>query len=328
MLFSVILSFCAQAQNPVYDHVFLISIDGLRGDALLVEQAQSFHNFQRLMNGALTLNARTDCDVTTTLPNHTGMLTSRLAKGPQGHGYLENVTPPTDAILKDADGNRIESIFNRTAAEKIHSSLIASKAKFILYKQSYGDIIDDFFIDSSADKEMERLLSDLTANTQNRSFNFVHFLLPDVAGHRYGWDLSPDSKYMQAIAASDYYLGQLFEYLDANPEYAERTAIVLTTDHGGGVPFHNHHGAGHMPVNYVIPFMVWTGDGKAHGDLIEINSDSFSDPGIDDPRPESIEQPVIRNSDSGNLCLSLLGLSSINDSSRNVRQQLLIMKND
>jgi predicted AlkP superfamily pyrophosphatase or phosphodiesterase len=328
MLFSAILSFCVQAQNPVYDHVFLISIDGLRSDALLVEQAQSFHNFQRLMTGALTLNARTDCDATTTLPNHTGMLTSRLAKGPQGHGYLENSMPPSDAVLKDADGKLIESIFNRTAAEKIHSSLIASKPKFILYQQSYGDIIDDFFINSNADKEMEHLFADLTANAQNRSLNFVHFLLPDVAGHYYGWDLSPDSKYMQSIAASDALLGQLFEYLDANPEYAKRTAIVLTSDHGGGAPHHNHHGIGHLWVNYVIPFIVWTGDGKANGDLIKMNSDSHSNPGIDDPRPESIKLPVIRNCDSGNLCLSLLGLPSINDSTRNVGQELLIMKND
>ncbi|MBC8369547.1 MAG: alkaline phosphatase family protein [Planctomycetes bacterium] len=326
MLISLALSFFLQSPAQTYDHVFLISVDGLRSDALLVSQAQSFTNLQRLMTGAFTTNARTDCDVTSTLPNHVGMLCGRAVNGAQGHHYTGNVMPAPNVVLKTIDNQIIESIFNRTAAAQIHSSLIASKAKFVLFKQSYEQLIDDFFISPDPGEQMQHLLNDLKAHQQQRSLNFIHFLQPDVAGHYFGWNLTPDSKYMQSVAAVDNVLGQLFSYLDANPEYAKRSAIVLTADHGGGAPHKNHHGIGHLWVNYVIPFIVWTGDGQAQGDLFELNLDTFADPGIADPQPGTSTLAAIRNSDSGNLCLDLLGIPAISNSTRNVQQNLKITK--
>lgn len=318
------LALVLSAQLTPYDHVILISVDGLRSDALLNDQAQSFNHFQRLMGGASTSNARTDCDSTVTLPNHVGMLTSRLVNGVQGHRYTANRTPPIDTVLRTVDGDTIDSVFTRTSAAEVHSSLIASKEKFVLFKQSYGELMNDYFINANGDKEMAHLLNDLQLHAQQRTFNFLHFLHPDVAGHGYGWNLSPDSKYMQSIAAVNALLGELFAYLDANPDYSKRTAIVLTSDHGGGAPYQNHHGIGHLWINYVIPFIVWTGDGKAQGDLIAINSATHRDPGIDDPRPTAGQLPVIRNADAGNLCLSLLGLPAIKNSTRNAQQDILI----
>ncbi len=323
MIITLALALLQISQQPTYDHVILISVDGLRSDALLTEQAKSFKNFQRLLKGANTLNARTDCDFTTTLPNHTGMLTSRLVNGPQGHGYTANTTPAVGVVLNDINGNLIQSIYDQTAAAKIHSGLIASKNKFILFQQSYPQLIDDFFINKNGGVELEHLIQDLNGNRSKRSFNFIHFLHPDVAGHLYGWNLSGDSKYMQAVAAVDSLLGDLFAWLDANPQYAAATAIVLTSDHGGGAPHKNHHGIGHLWVNYIIPFIVWTGDGKANGDLFELNPSTHSDPGLNDPRPTE-SKPSIRNADAGNLCLYLLGLPSIINSTRNVQQNIKV----
>ena len=324
MLITLTLFLAQSHAQPTYDHVILISVDGLRSDALLTNQAKSFRNFQRLLTGSYTLNGRTDCDFTVTLPNHIGMLTSRLTNGDGGHHYTENGTPSEETRLIDADGKIIESIFTVTAANEVHSSLIASKKKFILFKQSYGEIIDDYLIDSNGDKQITHLLNDLKSHSRQRSFNFIHFLHPDVAGHTYGWNLSPDSKYMQSVAAVDALLGYLFDYLDANPEYSERTAIVLTADHGGGAPHHNHHGIGHLSINYVIPFITWAGDGQVKADLIALNSATHRDPGIDDPRPQIGKLPVIRNIDAGNLCLSLLGMPSIANSTRNTQQSIVI----
>ena len=324
MLITLTLFLAQSHAQPTYDHVILISVDGLRSDALLTNQAKSFRNFQRLLTGSYTLNGRTDCDFTVTLPNHIGMLTSRLTNEDGGHHYTENGTPSEETRLIDADGKTIDSIFTVTAANEVHSSLIASKKKFILFKQSYGEMIDDYFIDSNGDKQMTHLLNDLKSHSRQRSFNFIHFLPTDVAGHTYGWNLSPDSKYMQSVAAVDALLGDLFDYLDANPEYSERTAIVLTADHGGGAPHHNHHGIGHLSINYVIPFITWTGDGQVKADLIALNSATHRDPGIDDPRPQIGRLPVIRNADVGNLCLSLLGMPSIANSTRNTQQSIVI----
>ncbi|MDP6962635.1 MAG: alkaline phosphatase family protein, partial [Planctomycetota bacterium] len=268
----------------------------------------------------------TDNEFTVTLPNHIGMLTSRLTTGEFGHRYTANGTPPSDAILRDANGQKIDSIYNRTAAAHIFSSLNAAKSKFVIFEQSYKSQIDDFFISADGELQFQHFLNTFREAKEQRSFHLLHFMHPDVAGHLYGWNLSTDSKYMQAIAAVDDLLRQLLEWLDDNPEIAENTAIVLTSDHGGGGPHKNHHGIGHLWVNYIIPLFVWTGDGKAQGDLYEINAGAYLNPGLEDPMPNSESLPAIRNADVGNLCLNLLGLPPIKNSTRNNQQNIRIFK--
>ncbi len=64
-------------------YVIQISIDGL-GSCYLAKMLDNNEvpNFKRLkVEGASTLNARTDYDITVTLPNHTTMITARGVKG-------------------------------------------------------------------------------------------------------------------------------------------------------------------------------------------------------------------------------------------------------
>jgi len=67
-----------------YDHVLLVSVDGVRGDALKALKPKQIPGWTRLMSGAGTLNARTDPVKTVTLPNHVGMLTGGLFSGYSG----------------------------------------------------------------------------------------------------------------------------------------------------------------------------------------------------------------------------------------------------
>jgi predicted AlkP superfamily pyrophosphatase or phosphodiesterase len=79
----------ATPSGVVANHVVVMSIDGLRPDAI---KAFGARTLQKLMSsGSYTLNART-IDLSKTLPSHTSMLTGEMA---EQHGIMWN-TDETD----------------------------------------------------------------------------------------------------------------------------------------------------------------------------------------------------------------------------------------
>ena len=308
------------------DYVVLISVDGLRSDALLVEGAAALPNFERLRQGASTLNARTDSAYTVTLPNHVGMLTSRIAVGKDGHGWFTNAAPKLEETLLQRTGKDIQGIYHVTSKAGVASAMLAAKPKFELFRQSWNTpentLMDTMQMEPDPALQMPELLTVLDRSTNTRAFAFLHLRGPDDAGHADGWNLTPGSPYMLSVAAVDAEIGKLFAHLDAHPELKARTAIVVTSDHGGGIPHTNHHGHGLMWVNYVIPFFIWTAAMTEAADLYAINPGQYMDPGIDMPTSIHIGPQPIRNADAANLCLKLLGLEAISGSTMNLQQQL------
>lgn len=319
----------ATASLPLYDHLLVISVDGLRPDALDGASPSRLPCFARLLSGASTLDARTDPDWTVTLPNHTGMMTGRFVEGADGHHWRQNDVPPADQRLR----NDVASIFNVAAEAGYRCALFAAKPKFVLYPRSWNGQdtasaagpIHEFAIHTEAEQVVAAVVDFWEKNpSPARSLVFAHLREPDAAGHSQGWDLDPASPYSASVARVDASLAALFVWLDARPERSSRTAIVLTTDHGGGAPLKNHHGESRIAVNFTIPFLVWTGDGRASGDLYLSNQDSRAQPGALDPRPGDPGLPPIRNADAANLALALLGLPAVPGSIVNVRQDLRI----
>jgi hypothetical protein len=159
-----------------------------------------------------------------------------------------------------------------------------------------------------------RFLADLAAKQIN--YSFVHYRDTDSAGHAFGWG-SPE--YRQAVAGVDGYLAAVIKLVETDPVLRGRTTIVVSTDHGG---VGTNHDESDQAVNYTIPVFVW-GAGVGRGDLYEINRDTRTDPG--DTRPEySTEHQPIRNGDTGNLALKLLGLGPIPGSMINAQQDLRV----
>jgi hypothetical protein len=323
----------ALAATPLHaTHVIHISVDGLRSDKLqeLIDTDQ-LPNFKRLVReGACTFNARTDFSNTFTLPNHTSMLTGRPVLRPEGqpadvhHAYTNNSIPPARVTLHISNRNvpYIASVFDVARDHGLSTALFASKNKFILYEQSWGSKIDLNVLKEAARKDGRLALHHaFIAAMDSAQFDYVflHYRDPDSDGHDHGWGSAP---WVAAVKRVDGYLGDLLALIQRNPELRERTAIILSADHGGVRDDHDDVKEPHI---FTIPFLVW-GPGVANGaDLYALNPQTRADPGIKRLDYNATPQPI-RNGDGGNLALHLLGLGPIPGSTINARQDLLVTK--
>ena len=156
---------------------------------------------------------------------------------------------------------------------------------------------------------------------QGPSLSLLHFAAPDSAGHAKGWDMAPRSPYRQAVEEVDREIDALLRAIDEDPELRGNVAIVLTADHGGGVPFLTHTDL-RAPENYVIPFLVWLGGDGPAAELAALNADRRAVLARDVHAANDLSPQPIRNADAGNLALQLMGLPAIPGSVHNARLDL------
>jgi hypothetical protein len=318
------------------DFVIHVSVDGLRPDYMQnVINAGNAPNFKRLQDdGAWTNNARADYTYTITLPNHISMITGRPVSQPAGmpntihHGYTDNGTPlPTWTLHNQGNLNvpYKASVFDVAHDAGLSTALYASKSKFVIFDQSYNettgaaningrDKIDTFFAPEATATMQSQLLSDIAANHFN--YTFIHYADTDDYGHSSGWG---SAAWQNALTVIDGYLGSVMELMENDEILAGRTTLIVSADHGGNGTSHSDATSA---FNYTIPFFAW-GAGVSHGDLYAFNSDTRVNPGTSRPTYVAAGQPI-RNGDSGNLALSLLGLGPIPGSFINAAQTLRI----
>lgn len=324
------------APDAPSDFVFVISVDGLLPGVVLAAGPEALPNMARLESGSTTHNARTDPDFTITLPNHTCMITGRSVNGPNGHRWTGNIDPPQDATIQSHAGYEVLSLFNVAHDHGIKTGLFYGKTKFSLWVTSYnaGRAPDDMAISRSSMGATIAAVTDgaiRTLGDWDRGLVFVHYATPDVVGHAKGWDLDPNSAYMQTVAEIDTQLGRLLAAIDADETHRGHTAIILTADHGGGTPYYTHEDPTKIS-NYSIPFLVWVGDDAPGADLYDINLNVRHNPGLSQtPSADVGDEPAehaqpIRNGDAANLALSLLGLPPVPGSTINAHQDLRVLR--
>jgi hypothetical protein len=334
------------------EYVVHVSVDGLGGplfqSLLQADTTGVYANFQRFIDeGATTLNARTDFSHTNTLPNHTTMLTGRPVSMPAGqpnttyHGYVNNGTPTPTATLHNSGNvnvSYIASVFDVAHDHGLTTGLYVSKSKFIIFEQSFNatngaadttppdngtDKIDTYLYlvtgsPSNASTLHAAFIADLS--TAPAKYTFVHYRDPDSAGHSFSWG-SP--AYRTAVAQVNGYLGELFQTIENSATLKDHTVIILSSDHGG-------LGFGHstptLETSYRIPFFTWGITVDSGVDLYAANAGRRADPGT--ARPDyNVSPGPIRNGDSGNLALMLLGLPAVPGSSINSAQDLRLRDN-
>lgn len=314
------------------NHVIHVSVDGLRPDAVTLLGPTNVPNFYRLRTeGAFTDNARTDYDYTETLPNHTSQLTGRGVTGALGHGWTENVDPAPDETLASNKGSYVAGVFDVVHDNGWRTGEYASKSKFLLYATSWNEMhggLDGTSPDHGRDKidvvvimrDTLPLAKALAAGmkTQAIHYAFLHLADPDSIGHGNAWEPTPGSPYSEAVKAMDSRLGVLLDLATTNAQFAGRTVIIVTADHGGIGSAHANAG---VVENYTVPFYIW-GPGVTPGaNLYSLNAGRRLDPGTGRPTYGAAVQPI-RNGEAANLALKLLGLPPVPGSTINPLQDL------
>lgn len=232
-------------------HVVVVSIDGLRPDAIAAYKAPTL---QRLMKeGSYTLTASTILP-SKTLPSHTSMLTGLT---PEQHGVSWN-----NVATAQADAVSIPTIFSLARSQGYSTAAFFSKSKFhplqlegsLDYSQAPGGLFGRW--------SSTRTVADVAAYLKEARPNllFVHLPDPDAAGHRSGW---MTFEYGRAVLAADRAVEQLVG-LAGKAYGAGKFTVIVTADHGG-------HGSNHGsddPRDVTIPWIAW-GQGVKPGVLPE-----------------------------------------------------------
>jgi autotransporter-associated beta strand protein len=328
-----ILSAPDQARAVSADYIIEISIDGLGSSYLEgLICGNQLPNFRRLqLEGAWTLNARNDTSDTTTLPNHTTMLTGRALAGADGHNYTDDGTPAAGVTIHTNKGSYVASAFDVAHDNGLSTALFANKSKFSLYRDSYdtsagapdpippdngtGKIDLYTYAGTSATLVLPAYLDAMNASPFQ--FSFLHMRDPDTVGHASGWGTPA---YNNALKTVDACLGSVLDMVEASPLLQGRTAVVVTADHGGRGTSHT---STTEPLNYTIPFFVWGPAVAANSDLYGLSAATRLDPGAGRPAYSAPVQPI-RNGDIANLGMDLLDLGPVPGSTINAAQDLAV----
>ena len=220
------------------EHVVVISIDGLRPDAIDRFGARTL---QRLMReGSYTLRARTIMP-SRTLPSHTSMLTG---VEPADHGITWNSDETdTHGVVE------VPTIFAAAREHGLETAAFFSKTKFhhLEVPQSLDHVHSPHAGKLSAGETVEEVEEYLKTGKPN--LMFVHIGEPDYAGHFWSW---MSYMYGRAVRKADAAVASVLEQSDRAFGKGNYTVIV-TADHGG-------HGWDHGssdPRDVTIPWITW-----------------------------------------------------------------------
>jgi predicted AlkP superfamily pyrophosphatase or phosphodiesterase len=226
-------------RGAVTDHVIVISIDGLRPDAIKRFGANTLLRLQS--EGAYTAEAQTIMP-SKTLPSHTSMLTGVT---PEVHGITWN-----NDRTAQVGTVQVETVFEVASTAGFSTAAFFSKAKFrhlqkpgtLTYTQAPRGL--DTWM---ATQTIPEAISYMKRRRPN--LLFVHVGEPDYEGHSVGW---VSFAYGWAVRRADSAVNTLLKNADAAYGAGNYTVIV-TADHGG----HDRDHGSDDPRDTTIPWIVW-----------------------------------------------------------------------
>jgi hypothetical protein len=206
--------------------VAIISIDGLRPDALL--QAGAPNIMALAARGAYSWRARTIMP-SSTLPSHVSMLSGY---GPEVHRIT------WDEYRPDAGQITVPTLFTVARASGLRAVMVAGKQKFAHFRDAGCDA---WTLGTRGD-------DDVAGQAAGQAFSgvnllFVHLPGVDDAGHASQW---MSEAYLSAVRRADQAVGRIVAALPGD------TTIIVTADHGGQASGHGSDD----PLDITIPWVV------------------------------------------------------------------------
>ncbi|HLA79890.1 MAG TPA: alkaline phosphatase family protein [Vicinamibacteria bacterium] len=207
--------------------VAIISIDGLRPDALVQAAAPTIQGLAR--RGAYTFQAQTVLP-SATLPGHASMLS----------GYEPSVHRLTWGDYKPEKGTiTVPTIFTIAREAGLRTAMVIGKDK--LAHLNAPGTVDRYVLTAAGDAAVAN--EAVVQAAAGFDLLFVHFPQTDYAGHGKGW---MSATYLQQIAETDQAVSRVL--LALPPE----TTVILTADHGG---YGTTHGSS-APLETTIPWII------------------------------------------------------------------------
>ncbi len=255
----------AVAETPrVAEHVIIIGVDGLSSDGVLKADTPNLR--QMMAHGAWSLNAR-GVRPTTSSANWASILNGA---GPEQHGVTSNewrvgeFNYPASVV---GSGNFYPSIFQVITDQKPEWEVGS-----IYHWRGFGNLYDNRFVDRDAHGETEDETATLAADyirSKRPQFLFVHFDNVDHAGHADGHGTP---HYYEAVATADRLIGRIRQAVD-EAGIADRTVILVTSDHGGVGKGHG----GDTLAELEIPWILY-GPGVNPGVRLDLPINTFDTP--------------------------------------------------
>jgi arylsulfatase A-like enzyme len=230
-------------------HVVVISIDGLRPDAIEAAGAPTLRRMMR--EGAYSLTARTVFP-SATLPGHTSMLTG---VSPAKHGVTWNwdrteetgrVAVPTVFDLADSAGLAGAAFFGKSKLRQLLGD--GGDGGPRVEGPEGEEVLEGWEVVQKAENHLRFRRPDLL---------FIHIVDPDLRGHSQGWMSEP---YLRAVRHADELVGRIQE--TARARFGDDVVLIVTADHGGHARVHETRASSDM----LIPWVAW-GSGVAKGRL-------------------------------------------------------------
>jgi arylsulfatase A-like enzyme len=235
-------------------HVLIISVDGLRPDA--INASETRHLPALIRAGAYCARAQT-IRPPITLPSHTSMLTGLTY---ERHGVTWNhyrdgwIRQPTVFSVAKQAGLTTAMLF---AKDKLRYLVVPDMVDFV-----HGEIPPGAGRLHHSDTHAAGIAATFARSWEHHAWalTFIHFAEPDVAGHRHGW---MSERYLKSVAVTDEAIGVILDAIKTSGRL-DRTAIIVTSDHGGS----GHGHSKNIPENYTIPW-ICVGPGVTPGLTID-----------------------------------------------------------
>jgi arylsulfatase A-like enzyme len=213
--------------------VLIVSFDGLRPDGLLRAQIPFISSM--INEGASSFTAQMAYPPST-LPGHSSMLSGRcVAK----HGITWNDYIPANGYIQGP------TVFSVAHDAGLRTVMVVGKEKLVTIARP--GTVDSFrYISGSDEQTVQTALEESAAGF---GVLFIHFFLPDYAGHLDGW---MSASYLNVIGRDDSALGTLLDGLRARG-LMDGTLVILSADHGG----HDFSHATNSKEDVIIPWIAY-----------------------------------------------------------------------